>query len=55
MYRRIIRECLVIVIGTLVFLLLCASVGISRSEHNDAPIVVADERVEGYQGEESVN
>jgi len=45
MLRQILKELLIVTTGTLLFLMLCASVGISTSEYNDAPIVIADEQV----------
>jgi hypothetical protein len=43
MLRQLMKEILIVFAGTLFFLLLCASVGISTSEYNDSPIVIAQE------------
>jgi hypothetical protein len=44
MLRQLMKETLIVCAGTLVFLILCATVGISTSERNDAPIVIAQEQ-----------
>lgn len=42
--RQLLKELLIISAGTLFFFVVCATVGISTSEYNDAPIVVAQEQ-----------
>lgn len=43
MAKRILKETLIVIIGTLLFLILCASVGISTGRYGDAPTAIADE------------
>ena len=45
MLRRLLKESLIVLGGTLFFLTLCATVGISLSTRKTAPIVAADEQV----------
>ena len=44
MLTRLLRELLIIAVGTLFFLALCASVGISTSTRSPGPTVAADEQ-----------
>ena len=44
MWKRLFKESLVILSGTLFFLILCATVGISLNTRNTAPIVAAEEQ-----------
>jgi hypothetical protein len=41
MLRQILKELLVVSVGTLFFLILCASVGISTSKYDNTPTVIA--------------
>ena len=49
MLRRLLKESLIIAGGTLFFLALCASVGISTSTRNTAPTVAANEQELGSE------
>jgi hypothetical protein len=44
MPKRLLKETLIILGGTLFFLILCATVGISLNTRNTAPIVAAEEQ-----------
>lgn len=51
MPRRILKESVIVVGGTLFFLVLCATAGISLSTRNAAPIVAAEEQEYVSEGE----
>lgn len=44
MIRKILKESVIVIAGTLFFLALCASVGISARTRSTPPIVTADEQ-----------
>ena len=51
MLRKLLKESLIIAGGTLFFLLLCATVGISLSTRNTTPIVAAEEQEYDFEGQ----
>lgn len=51
MLRRLLKESLIVSAGTLFFLTLCATVGISLSTRRTAPIVAAEEQEYDSEGQ----
>ena len=51
MLRRLLKESLIILGGTLFFLVLCATAGISLSTRNTTPIVAAEEQEYDFEGQ----
>jgi len=49
--RQLLKESLIVCGGTLFFLVLCATAGISLSTRNTTPIVAAEEQEYDFEGQ----